>query len=266
MALKYIKATEAKEYQAPGAIQSYSAPEYSSQYQGRLDTALNNVTDFKYDPIKDASYRALAKVYDQQGRQAANDTMGQVAAMNGGYESSYASTAAAQQRTNYNHQLAAMVPDLENNAYNRNVTALSALRDAEDSSYDRFRDEIADRQWRYSQDYQNWRDATADAQWKYSTDNSNYQWAKGYNLDVYAAKKGRSSGGGGGRSSSGGSGYYGSGGSSGSESGSAGTGGLKFVGTAGRNSKKTSASKTTSKKTSTKKTNKTNGTKYWQTR
>ena len=80
----------------------YEQPaEYTSQYQEQLDAALDKVTNreaFTYDPLKDVSYQSLAKIYSQQGDKAAKDTLGDAAALNGGYGSSYAVTASQQVR------------------------------------------------------------------------------------------------------------------------------------------------------------------------
>jgi len=156
MALKYQQAT-------------YKAPTYTSQYGSQLNAALNNVTNFSYDPLQDASYQALAKVYNANGRTAANDTMGQAAALNGGYGSSYATTAAAQARNSYNQQLAALIPDLEQNAYSRANNTLSALQNAENQSYNRYRDNVSDAQWQYS-------NQNANNQWLYEQQQSQNRW------------------------------------------------------------------------------------------
>lgn len=150
---------------------------YKSKYQNQINEALGSVTNFEYDPMKDASYQALAKVYTQRGDKAAKSTMADAASLNGGYGTSYAVSAAQQARNDYNAELAARIPDLEANAYNRNAQKLSALIDADAVSYGRYRDTIADQQWQ-----------------------------KEFDL----AKKGSSSGGG---SGSGGGGYYGASGS-----------------------------------------------------
>lgn len=152
-----------------------------------LDAALNKVTnreEFSYDPLKDANYQAMAKLYDRQGTKAAQDTMGDAAALNGGYGSSYAVTAAQQARNDYNQQLASQVPELQEaayskymNDYNMDLSAYQALKDADDTAYNRNRDTVADEQWQQSFDqsvkesdrdfdYGKWRDEQADKQWK----------------------------------------------------------------------------------------------------
>ena len=151
---------------------------YASQYQNQINQALAGVTDFSYDPMQDASYKALARVYQANGDKAARSTMADAAAMNGGLGTSYSVTAAQQARNDYNQQLASYIPELEEKAYNRNLQSLNAYRDADNTSYSRFRDQVAD-----------------------------YQWGQDYNLNVYQAKKSRSSGGGRGSGGSGGGSY-----------------------------------------------------------
>lgn len=189
MALKYVTASAPGEYTPVENTAAYEKPEYTSRYQDQLDSALGSVVNFQYDPTKDASYQALANIYNARGQTAAKDTMGQAAALNGGYGSSYAATAAAQQRARYNQEFASLMPEFEERAYSRAQGTLNALRDAENSDYGRYRDDTSDAQWKYSMDYQNWRDLTADNQWQYGTDLGNYQWAKNYNLDLYSTEQ-----------------------------------------------------------------------------
>lgn len=197
---------------APVAPATYTPGTYNSQYQGQLDTALDKVVNWKYDPLQDASYQALAKIYGARGNQAAKDTLADAAALNGGYGTSYAVSAAQQARNQYNQELAGYIPDLENAAYNRATGALGALRDADDTAYGRFRDSELDNQWVYQQNYQKYQDAL-----------SQYQWATDFNLNLYqmnqAAKGSGGGGGGGGRKRSGGGGGYSGGGSSAAASG-----------------------------------------------
>jgi len=163
---------------------------YDSQYQGQIDSTLKNISDreaFTYDPLKDVSYQGLAKLYQKQGEQAAKNTMGDAAALNGGFGSSYAVTASQQARNDFNQQLAAQIPALQEAAYNRylgdfnmNMSALSALQAADDSAYGKHRDTVADVQWQYGQDYQGYRDDVADTQWQKSYDRSVYESDRDY--------------------------------------------------------------------------------------
>lgn len=168
----------------PGAAPVYKMPEaYKSALDEQINSALGDVTniqDFSYDPLQDASYQALAKIYNQQGAQAARDTLGDMAALNGGLGSSAATSAAAQQRSSYNQQLASQIPDLRSQAYNEylnnynmKVTALDALMGRDDSLYGRYRDTIGDQQFQFSTKYDTWRDMMDD-----------YRWGKEFNFDI----------------------------------------------------------------------------------
>lgn len=186
------KTKKKKTSSKPSAPAAYVPQTYTSQYGGQIDAALNDITNFKYDPLQDASYQALAKVYGARGNIAAKDTLADAAALNGGMQTSYAVSAAQQARNQYNQELASLIPDLEATAYNRAQTRYNALMDADNAAYDRFRDTEGDRQWGWTNQYNLYRDKMAD-----------YQWAKEYAL----SKKGSSGGGGGGgRRSGGGSG------------------------------------------------------------
>jgi len=185
----------------PSSIAAFVPGTYTSKYGAQIDAALNNVTNFKYDPLQDASYQALAKVYGARGNIAAKDTLADAAALNGGMQTSYAVSAAQQARNQYNQELAAMIPELEANAYNRAQTTYNALRDRQwkyGMDYDAYRDRMSDYQFGLNYNYQLSRDKVADS-----------QWAKEYAL----SKKGSAGGGGGGgrRSSGGGGGYSGGG-------------------------------------------------------
>lgn len=225
------KPTAYKEIAAPAA---YAPGTYTSEYADKIANALDTVTNWSYDPMQDASYQALAKVYNQRGNIAAKNSLADAAALNGGYGTSYAVSAAQQARNQYNQELASLIPDFENAAYNRATNTLSAFREADDTAYGRFRDTEQDRQWQWSNEYQKWRDQTSDNQWKYSQDYtayrdkvgdsqwswtqnynkwrdlmSDYQWGMNWNLDYqqYEESKASSGGGGGGGRSGGGGGY-----------------------------------------------------------
>ena len=182
----------------------YTAPKaYSSQYAGQIAGLLGDVTnrqEFSYNPLEDANYQALAKTYNANGLKAQQDTLGQAAALNGGYNTSWATSAAQQSRNDYNQQLAALIPEMEERAYSRyydrfnmDLNALGALQSADQDAYSKYRDTVGDTQWQYGQNYQKYRDSVADSQWQ-----------KEYNL---SKKRAARSGGGRRRSSGGGGGY-----------------------------------------------------------
>lgn len=232
----------APKYTAPKkTVAPYTPGTYQSQYTDQLSNALNTVTNWSYNPMQDASYQALAKVYGARGNIAAKNTLADAAALNGGYGTSYAVSAAQQARNQYNQELAAMIPELENAAYNRATGTLNALRDADNTDYGRFRDTEQDRQWKYQQDYQAWRDATSDAQWLYGQNYqmyrdlmADYQWGRNYNLDIYNLRQAAASSSGGGGGGGGGGGRRrrrGGGGGGGSYGGSSGSSGSAYSNT-----------------------------------
>ena len=182
-----------KKYNPISYVQIANPGKYSSAYTSQLANARNQLMSFKYDPMQDARYQALAQVYGAKGNQAAQDTLGDAAALNGGYGTSYAVSAAQQQRNQYNQELASLIPDLEQNAYDRMAQNYNLLMDADTTAYQRYRDQVAD-----------------------------YQWGKGYDTDIYQYRQqqaGSGGGGGGGRRrrSGGGGGYSGGGSSSGTD-------------------------------------------------
>ena len=173
------------QYQMPTFDKTYEATPYESKYQAQIDQGMNNILNrekFNYDPMKDANYQALAGLYSQQGNKAAKDTMADAATLNGGYGSSFAQTAAQQVRNDYNQQLAAMIPELEQNAYNKYLQsynmdrdALNMLQAADESAYGRHRDAEADNKWKYEQDYNKYRDDVADKQYHQSFDYNQFR-------------------------------------------------------------------------------------------
>lgn len=169
-----------KKYNPISYVQAKNPGTYTSAYASQLSAARNQLMNYKYDPMQDANYQALAKIYGARGNQAAQDTIGEAAALNGGYGTSYGVSAAQQARNQYNQELASMIPDLEQNAYNRLSNNYNLLMDADTQAYQRYRDAVAD-----------------------------YQWGKGYDTDIYqynVQQAGSGGGGGGGRRRRGGGG------------------------------------------------------------
>ena len=141
--------------QAQAALQAHlsNAPgAYQSQWQAQMDEIMNayrNRDDFQYDLDSDALYQQYADQYALKGQLAMMDTMGQAAAMTGGYGSSYAATAGNQAYQSYLQQLNDVVPELYGMAYDRYqqegedmLTEYSLLSDRESSDYAKYQDEL----------------------------------------------------------------------------------------------------------------------------
>lgn len=87
------------------------ADAYLSQYQNR--------DPFSYDFNADALYNQYKDQYIQQGQMAMMDTMGQAAALTGGYGNSYAQTVGQQAYNQQLGQLNNIMPELYGMAYDR---------------------------------------------------------------------------------------------------------------------------------------------------
>lgn len=151
--------------------------DYQSQYQGQLESLYNQIMNrdpFVFDLNGDMLYNQYKDQYTQLGQQAMMDTMGQAAAMTGGYGNSYAQTAGQQAYQNYLAQLNNIVPDLYQMAYDRYNQAGNDLRDKlsltqglEDAAYGKYRDTVTD--WNAERDY-----ASGEYWNQYNADYSNY--------------------------------------------------------------------------------------------
>lgn len=110
-AQKYLESVQANK---PGA--------YQSKYATQMDDLLNQITmrgPFSYDPTNDPLYNIYKDRYIVNGQRAMQDTIGQAAALTGGYGNSYAQIAGQQQYNQYMEGLNDLVPQLEQQAYQR---------------------------------------------------------------------------------------------------------------------------------------------------
>lgn len=104
--------------------------DFSYKDQWKLDGVKNQIAnygDFSYDVNSDALYQQYADQYTRMGDLAMQDTMGQAAALTGGYGSSYATTAGAQAYQSYLQQLNDKVPELAQMAEARHNQGLQNL-------------------------------------------------------------------------------------------------------------------------------------------
>ena len=213
------------------------------QYGGQVQDLLKKIQNrekFSYDLNSDALYQQYKDKYVQQGKQAMQDTMGQAAALTGGYGSTYSQSAGQQQYNAYLQSLGDVVPELYQMALNRYQmegddlkTQYGLLSDQYQQEYSQYRDLLsswqADRDYlsgrydsersmdygRYTGDrdlaYQDYRAAIADDQWRQQYLESIRQFDAQQALareqfdwqKAQAAAKASSGGGSGGRSSSG---------------------------------------------------------------
>lgn len=155
-------------------------PVYAGTYDGQLEEIYNSIVNrdkFSYDLNGDALYQQYKDQYMLQGQMAMMDTMGQAAALTGGYGNSYASTAGNQAYQAYLQQLNEVVPDLYGialNQYNaegdRLMDQYAMVGDMRDTEYGRYQDAL-DQYWQnvsllqgqaddaYDRGYENWYNA-----------------------------------------------------------------------------------------------------------
>ena len=139
-----------------GVKPTYSSS-YSSQIQGLLNQILNK-EKFSYNYTSDPLYEQYRDVYTREGNLAMRDTMGSSAALTGGYGNSYGTTAASQANQQYMGKLSAVIPQLEQLAYQKyqdevadRYNQMNVLNTLENNEYNRYRDDVSD----YYQDYSN---------------------------------------------------------------------------------------------------------------
>ena len=167
-AVQKMTVPAAKTYQAPQsssydkAMKTLSAaanqaPSFSSDYDQTISDLYQQISNrqpFQYDAASDPLYNQYKEQYTQQGQQAMRDTMGQAAALTGGYGSSYGQAVGQQQYDAYLQRLNEVLPDLYRTAYdmysaegdrmNQQLQLAGQLRESE---YGQFRDAVSDKQY-----------------------------------------------------------------------------------------------------------------------
>lgn len=177
---KYDPSGDQQYQEALGRLQEAQkaqAPSYAGTYDKQLEDIYNKIVgrkDFSYDVDEDALYQQYKDQYTTLGKQAMQDTLGQAAALTGGYDSTYAQGAAQQQYDAYLQRLGDVVPDLYDKAYDRyrqegtdmmqQYQMLGGLRDTEynryQDDYNRYMDSLQQLQQRegdlYNRGYTQW--------------------------------------------------------------------------------------------------------------
>ena len=132
-----------------------NAPQaYVSPYQQQLDDIYAKITNrqpFKYNLNGDMLYQNAKEQYQQLGKQAMVDTIGQATQLTGGYGNSYAQNAGNQAYQQYLLKLNEQIPDyyrLAMERYNQEGDQLNnqyaLARDRENDAYGRYRDTVSD--------------------------------------------------------------------------------------------------------------------------
>ena len=200
--LEQVKASK------PGAYQSRWDDELTSLYD-----QIRNRKKFSYDMGTDPLYQQYREQYQRLGRLAMQDTMGQAAALTGGYGSTYGEQVGQQAYNAYLQNLNDIVPQLQQQAYQRYqdegtdlYNQYSLVKGREDTDYGRYRDTVSDY-------YSDLSDARSAYNSERSLDQSQWEtmlnyWAQKANnenaayLQALAAEQAAAKGSGGGGSSS----------------------------------------------------------------
>ena len=181
---------------------------YSSQLQDIYDKIVNR-EKFSYDVNSDAMYQQMKDQYIAQGKMAMQDTMGQAAALNGGYGSSYSQSVGQQAYQGYMQQLNDNIPELYDRAlaqYNQEgqdmLTQYSMLGDMADDEYQKYLTEMdmyyknldmarQDAETAYNRGYGAYRDSVGDSQWQQQyaetvkqNEIANSQWQQSFDENV----------------------------------------------------------------------------------
>jgi hypothetical protein len=138
------------------------APVYDDEKRQRQSALYEQIAargPFRYDAEQDPLYRTARDRYVQEGRMAMKDSMGQAAALTGGYDSSYGQAVGQQQYDASLRGLSELIPELYQQAYRMYRDQGDALQQQyellgkqADRDYDRYRDELGD--WRTERDWQ----------------------------------------------------------------------------------------------------------------
>lgn len=127
---------------------------YASAYEQQLAALYQELAGrqpFSYNPETDGAFARYARLYQQKGRAAMEDTVGQAAALTGGYGSSYAEHAGQQAYGQYMQELMALLPQFQEQAreaYDQEGQALRERYDLldkqEKADYDRWQDGMSE--------------------------------------------------------------------------------------------------------------------------
>lgn len=220
-----------KYYNKVAAMERDRPDEFESRYEDEISDILNSILnrpDFKYtseDMVNDDLYKMYRDQYMRQGNLAMRDTMGNAAALTGGYGSTYAQAAGQQAYDNYLSGLNDRALDFYDRAYQKYMdqgqdlyNQMGVVTGLDNTDYSRYRDTVndyyTDRDYynnRYNQelgfDYGQYQDTQAADQWAkefaFKQQQAAQEQANWEAEMALSQQKAARSGGGGGRSSGG---------------------------------------------------------------
>lgn len=136
------------------AYQQGKPGDYTSQYGDKIQAILDNILnrkDFSYDFSADPMYQQYKDRFQLQGQQAMMDTMGEAAALSGGYGNSYGAVAGQQVYNANLNQMNDVIPQLQqaalaayDNEGNKMQSNLGNLENMDQADYAKYSNDVAD--------------------------------------------------------------------------------------------------------------------------
>ena len=130
------------------------APQYAGTFEGQLNDLYDRIANrepFSYDVNADPLYDLYKDRYIQGGKLAMKDTMGQAAALTGGYGNTYGQQVGQQAYDAYLQNLSAVIPEIYGMAYDKWRDEGDDLKDLygmvgarRDTEYGQWRDLVGD--------------------------------------------------------------------------------------------------------------------------
>ena len=189
---KYTPSNRVNDYADKlGDLENSKPGDFSSRYDEQIQNIINTIQNrpqFDQGQVYDSDlYKQYREQYIQQGNKAMRDTMGNAAALTGGYGSTYATAAGQQAYDGYLSQLGDKTMDIYDRIYNQYLNEgqemynqLGMLNNQDSIDYGRYRDTVGDYyndlnyySDRYNSEY-------ANDFGEYQTDQSAQQWAEQY--------------------------------------------------------------------------------------
>jgi hypothetical protein len=127
-------------------------PDFTSSYDSQIRRLYDEIVNrpaFRYDPAGDPLYQSYRTQMVGEGQRAMRDTMGQAAALTGGYGSSYAQSVGQQEYEYYLQRLGQVMPQLYRAAWERYSAEGDELRGLFDSTMALAKDEVSRGKDRY---------------------------------------------------------------------------------------------------------------------
>ena len=141
------------------AAQNGTRPTYAGTFEGQLNDIYDRIANrekFSYNVNEDPLYQSYKDQYIAGGKLAMKDTIGQAAALTGGYGNTYGQQVGQQAYNAYLQDLSKVIPQLYGMAYDQYQDEGDDLKDQysmigqmRDTEYGRYRDDLGD--WEYDQ-------------------------------------------------------------------------------------------------------------------